>query len=222
LPAVTGTRLHLYGLWHQAEGLLGATPEILFQWDESRVLHSVAVAGTLAKSPETPRETEALRLEAFLSDPKELWEHELVIRGIQQALEPFGNLKIGKTSALELPALYHLHTPIELPLPADRDFNDVVQALHPTPALGAWPRLAGGAWLRELEEKMPRRRYGAPFGIVSDSGQARCWVAIRNIQWNADQLSVGAGCGVVAGSSWQKEWGELQAKLQSIHRIFGI
>ncbi len=73
-------RLRIYGLWTEQEGILGATPENLF-WLEHRVLHTAALAGTRIKPAEH---------QEFLSDSKELYEHDLVSQDIEQVLGQWG------------------------------------------------------------------------------------------------------------------------------------
>ena len=40
----------VYGLWNREEGMLGATPELLFRYEGAQ-LHSVALAGTRRRTP---------------------------------------------------------------------------------------------------------------------------------------------------------------------------
>lgn len=205
--------LHLYGFWDRDEGILGATPELLFSM-ESSVLHTVALAGTYSKSASKS---------ALLQDPKELHEHQLVVDGIKEGLEPFSSVSAGKVSVLELPTLYHLMTPIEARLHDAVSFDAVVKALHPTPALGAFPRPAGMRWLKSFRAEVDRGRFGAPAGVVYAGGaKAQCWVAIRNVQWNRDGLALGAGCGVVPASQPNKEWAEINLKLDAIKRMLAL
>jgi menaquinone-specific isochorismate synthase len=212
--------VNVYGLWDEREGILGATPEILFQRlsnDLSR-LKTFALAGTRFHQSSTP----------LLEDSKELQEHRWVVEGISHSLEKFGQLTCEKTRELILPQLSHLFTPIEVVLNAhwhDQSpvelFNELVRSLHPTPALGAFPREAGMQWLRSYRTLQDRMRSGAPFGILGQDGSQLCLVSIRNIQWKNSQIFVGAGCGVIAESQLDRESAELLAKIRSIQRIFG-
>ena len=91
--------------------------------------------------------------------------------------------------------------------------------MHPTPALGAFPRRPGMEWLKEYQQKIDRRRFGAPVGYAIEDAQAKCYVAIRNVQWTKNQMLLAAGCGIVATSQYDAEWAEIKLKLQAIKEM---
>ena len=99
--------------------------------------------------------------------------------------------------------------PIEVILEQPIDFKAATTALHPTPALGAFPKEAGFTWLENYNQQMPRGRYGAPVGCLLNN-QATCIVAIRNVQWKGSQAKIGAGCGIVKESVLENEWNEIR------------
>lgn len=214
LNSVTSTRLQPYGFWDETEGMLGATPEILcsLRGDNPTLLHTVALAGTQSKH---------FPPDLLQADPKEQHEHHLVVEGICQSLAPFGTVTAKPQSVLELPTLYHLMTPIEAALPQTYPLEAIVKALHPTPALGAFPREAGNHWLEAIQKQLNRRRFGAPVGVAYQS-KSTCWVAIRNVQWDADGMAIGAGCGVVPQSDPEKEWSELMLKIHATKNVLGL
>jgi isochorismate synthase EntC len=207
---------YLYGFWSEREGMLGLTPELLFQYEFGKegCLKTMALAGTSPKQE---------NMELFKKDPKQLQEHLFVVEGIKHSLESFGTFHIGELQILELPKLNHLMTPIEVQIKEDIDFDSVVKALHPTPALGAFPRQVGWDWLKQYENKMPRGRFGAPVGAVHFQHRyAQCLVAIRNVQWNQTGLRIGAGCGIVKDSQYELEWKEVKLKLSAIREGLGL
>lgn len=224
LRSSRGRPVCVYGFWDGSrEGMLGATPELLFDRPEPGRISTMALAGT------RPRHSD--HRAPLLEDPKELAEHRWVIDGIASALAPLGSVRVGQTRELELPTLSHLLTPIEASVPAQTRTEELLRALHPTPALGAWPREAGQAWLRSISSAPVRGRFGAPFGAVAPGGEGRFAVAIRNIQWRAEpgagirdeaQVLLGAGCGVVRESELEREWAEVLTKMDSVRRFIGL
>ena len=69
------------------------------------------------------------------------------------------------------------HLAVDIRLDADRalDFEAVARRLHPTPALGVYPRCQEGAdWLAGIDPHGERKRFGAPFGLRWPSGDGRC------------------------------------------------
>ncbi|MEO5970496.1 MAG: chorismate-binding protein [Bdellovibrionia bacterium] len=209
--------LYIYGVWDQGEGILGATPEILFEQTEPRRLSTVAIAGTRSRTPLGSHPP------SLIDDPKELEEHRIVIEGICNSLTELGDVKVGTTRELELPTLVHLRTPVTLTF-RDSEFNfeTVARRLHPTPALGAFPKEPGRVWLENYPLNRNRKRFGAPFGATWGTGESLCVVAIRNIQWQGAKYMIGAGCGVVPASQLEKECDELRAKIRSVKKSFVI
>ena len=99
----------------------------------------------------------------------------------------------------------------------------MARRLHPTPALGVYPRgEAGSAWLAGIDPDGERGRFGAPFGLRWPSGAGRCVVAIRNLQYRAGRLDIWAGCGVVSQSRYEDEWQEVLDKMQAVRALWGV
>lgn len=213
LGNMQGHPLYLYGFWDKDEGMLGLTPEILFRYQTKEQLQTMACAGTCGKNAD---------IKEFLLDPKQAQEHQIVVDGISHALNSFGKVNVGEKQLLSLPNINHLVTPITVDLAIFPDFKAIVGALHPTPALGAFPRNPGNQWLKSYEQHIRRRRFGAPAGYINGNGSAACYVAIRNIQWDQKELLIGAGCGIVADSQCDDEWKEINLKLKAIKKSLGL
>lgn len=203
--------LFCYGFWNDNEGMLGLTPEILFEINDK--IETMACAGTRPLS-------EVDEINNF----KEVKEHGFVVQGIAESLSVFGPVETGELKVVKLPKLAHLITPIRVDLgkcSVRPEFISVARALHPTPALGAYPYVNGKAWLKGYDRKIPRGRFGAPAGY-SCLESSRCYVAIRNVQWNKEQMRIGAGCGVIAESQLDNEWSEIELKLQMIKDVLKL
>lgn len=213
LDYVSTYPLYLYGHWEENGGILGLTPEILFDRSQS-VLSTMALAGTSSKQCSE---------NDFKKNLKEQQEHQWVIEGIKDSLSSWGNATVGALKVLSLPHLNHLMTPIEMPFPESISFEEAVRALHPTPALGAFPKQAGMQWLMRYGKQIERGWYGAPLGALYPQKQmSRCLVAIRNVQWNKKGMHIGAGCGIVKESQYEKEWNEVKLKIKTIQQVLDL
>ncbi len=167
--------------------------------------------------------TRALNGPSLLEDPKEMHEHRIVVEGMVERLAPLGQVTVGETQELELPTLAHLYTPIEVVPNRSVAFAEWVSALHPTAAIGAWPKEEGWCWLLDQPNADERGRYGAPFGFIPPDREAgTCLVAIRNVQWANGEAKLLAGGGIVAASQVDREWREFNAKLDSIQEALGL
>lgn len=202
---------YLYGFWDEKEGMLGATPEVLFRYADEHKLETMACAGTKSTSCDVA---------AFLKDPKELHEHELVVQGIMEALSPYGRVKVDPLELLKLSRLIHFVTPIHIDFQVLPSVAEIVHVLHPTPAVGGFPRKQGMEWLLSYQRHIDRRRFGAPTGyLLPNSKQVNCYVCIRNVQWDGKQMLIGAGCGLIAESQLDREWEEINLKLRAIKEM---
>ncbi|NUM88024.1 MAG: chorismate-binding protein [Bdellovibrionales bacterium] len=187
---------------------LGASPEYLFHRQGDRVIVP-AIAGSAA--PE--------KAHSLLRGSKERLEHDLVIREIEQSLRGLGlNPKRGETSVLPLQHLHHLFTPVEART-AGGAARALLRALHPTPALGGYPRRAASEFLRK--EPLQRGFFGAPLGFWSKE-EDRMLVAIRCALVRGGTATLFAGAGVVNGSSAEAEWRETHRKMSAMRAILGI
>lgn len=203
-----------YGYSYKNHGLIGATPEVLFE-SEGRGYRTMALAGT--------RRIE--RAAELLHDPKELREHRLVVDDIVRRLAPFGNVGVGELGILELPSIAHLTTSIRFEESGVErmTFAEMVRRLHPTAALGCSPRNeAGEAWLREADRIVKRRTFGAPIGIEWPGHASLCLVAIRNLEWHGDQIRIGSGAGLLAESVLEREFEELRQKREQAKELFAL
>lgn len=208
-----------YGYWTNVSGIIGASPEILFTYNQyDQTLETMALAGT--------RLMEIEKNSSLLQDPKEMYEHELVVRALRQKLKPLGDLSISPTYVWELNPICHLRTDIRVELKNNSVgpdfFTKTIQLLHPTPALGIYSERLAFKWLKNIDKPARRRRFGAPFGVVNLAGRSRVLVAIRNIQWDDDDIRLGSGCGVVKQSDLQREWQELEIKRKTVKDLLEI
>ena len=108
----------------------------------------------------------------------------------------------------------HLATTIRGCL-TDRDVTalDLVDRLHPTPAVGGWPTDPARRLIQELEGR-DRGRYAGACGWVDAHGDGEFVVALRCAEIDGAHARCFAGAGIVAGSEPGAEWAETQAKLQ--------
>ncbi|MEK2689077.1 chorismate-binding protein [Bdellovibrio sp. GT3] len=205
--------LYVFGFWQNGQGILGATPEVLFDYDRG-LLQTMALAGTCPKSDKAERES-------LLLDEKEMQEHHFVVEDLGKRLSQWGQVQSHGPTILELPTLYHLKTDFQVMCKSKPDFRELVMQLHPTPALGVAPRAAGYKWMQELPGQEGRRGFGGPMAFLG-AEEALCLVAIRNLQWDQNESMIGSGCGVVAASEFSREWRELFQKRLSVRKILGL
>lgn len=201
-----------YGFFGGARGFLGATPELLFRMKGNEV-ETMALAGTAKPGDQKD----------FLSDVKEIEEHELVVSYLEERLGTIGTVERGPRAVLETGGLMHFKTPLRATLRAPALPSDLISLLHPTPAVGCLPRT--DEWLTKLREYRARLKapgfFGAPFGFSLD-GEHHLVVAIRGLGWEGEKIVLPSGCGIVGGSAFDHEWRELRLKREAVIRLFRL
>ena len=206
---------HRYHFEPDEEGsaFFGATPERLVSL-RGRTVETDALAGTTGRG-ETPAEDEWLARE-LLDDDKNVHEHELVAETVREQLEPFAaSVSAGERRVRRLATVQHLHTPITAELSDDRHVLDLVEALHPTPAVGGLPPDRALETIHETEP-FDRGWYAAPVGWIDAAGNGAFAVAIRSAVAASRRATLFAGVGLVADSDPDREWDEIQLKYRPI------
>lgn len=201
---------YIFAFEREDHCFIGATPERLVRV-EGKELFSTCLAGTAPRG-KTPKEDEDIR-KALLEDTKNLEEHDYVVQMIRQGIKPYcTNIDIPSTPTVRpLKNLQHLYTPVKAKLKPDHTIFDIVEQLHPTPALGGVPREKSLAFIRE-HESLDRGWYGAPIGWLDSNGNGEFAVAIRSGLIQDDEASLFAGCGIMRDSDVDEEYEETNIK----------
>lgn len=205
---------YLYGFLDKNSGLIGATPELIFRQKNSDI-YTIALAGTVKNDLKVNRQE-------FMNDEKILNEHNYVITGINNSLSKFGNLKIEPIQIFELPHLLHLKTDIHLGLNSKFNFLDMLHNLHPTPAVGFYPKSNVFTSEERIINFSYRKNFAAPFGLILSENISLCVCLIRGIQWNNNEVQISAGGGIIKESNYTSEFEEISAKINAIIKNLGL
>ena len=201
------------------DGFVGASPELLVSRD-GRTVRAHPLAGTAARSSDP--DVDAQQIASLHASGKDRIEHQITIDWLLTELLPFCSYVDAEPepSTLTLANVHHLGTLVEgvLSEPA-ASILDLVDAVHPTPALGGAPQADAIALIDELEG-FDRHRYGGPTGWVDASGNGEFAVSVRTAQVNGNEATIAAGVGVVAQSDPQAELVETQAKFRAMLGTF--
>ena len=209
----------VFAVARDREAFVGATPERLVRLRGGR-LDTAALAGSTARGA-TPEADERLG-RALLASPKERAEHALVVEMLRQALAPLCRVLSvpPEPRLLRLGNVQHLYTPISGAVEG-RSVLELVERLHPTPAVGGWPRAAALEFIR-THEPGSRGWYAAPVGWVDRRGEGEFAVAIRSGLLRGAEAWLFAGCGIVAGSDPAREYEETRLKLRPLLAALGV
>ncbi len=189
---------------------LGASPERLVKKTGSTLL-STCLAGSIGRGENQVEDEELGKV--LLSDPKNLKEHQFVVDMIKDAMDEVCiRLEIPKQpELLKVRDIQHLYTPVIGISKKDTSLFELVERMHPTPALGGLPKQEAIETIREIEE-LDRGFYGAPIGWMDYKEDGEFAVAIRSALIQGDEASLFAGCGIVKDSNAESEYLETNMK----------
>jgi isochorismate synthase len=192
----------------------GASPELLIRRSGGRAF-SQPMAGSVARGATDDEDDRlARRLEASAKDNA---EHRLASDFVVEALRPFARSVTARPpEVVRFTNIQHLASAVtaELADPA-ADALELAAALHPTPAVGGWPRAAADALIDELEG-MERGWYAGAVGWIDSRGDGEFAVALRcGLLWE-DGARLYAGVGVMPDSDPARELEETELKLRAL------
>ena len=192
----------------------GASPELLIRRTGGRAF-AQPMAGSVARGS-TDAEDE--RLARVLTDSaKDAAEHRAVSSFVVEALRPFARSVVSRDpEVVRFTNIQHLATSVtaELREPAP-DLLSLASALHPTPAVGGWPRAAADRLIDELEG-MDRGWYAGAVGWIDGRGDGELAVALRcGLLWE-DGARLYAGVGVMPDSDPARELEETELKFKAL------
>jgi menaquinone-specific isochorismate synthase len=219
LKAATPDCFHFYAEPEDGTAFLGASPERLFR-RVGRLVESEAVAGTRPRGASSA-DDEGLR-DDLLHSAKDRVEHTYVSKGIKEALEPLcEELEIeDHVSEMKLARGRHLRSKVRGTLKHGVTDAWLLDAMHPTPAVGGYPRSGALEELGALEP-FDRGWYAGPIGwIGADASEFA--VGIRSGLVRGQTLALFSGAGIVAGSVPDEEWAEIEQKIGDFTGMFGL
>ncbi len=191
---------------------VGASPELLVR-SSGGVVTSNPLAGTAPRG-EGEAEDRALA-EALMRSEKDRIEHRYVVDDVAERLKSF-------TDDLDVPAgpslkrmatVQHLSTRVTGTTRPDVHVLDLVDALHPTPAVGGTPREVAQAFIARVEP-FDRGWYTGGVGWVDGAGDGEFAIGLRCGLLDGTSAHVFAGAGIVADSNPDSELLETRLKLR--------
>ena len=218
LMAATPSCYHFCFQFDEGAAFIGATPERLIQRHGHRLLSEV-VAGTRPRGQDEQLDQELAT--ELLASAKDQLEHDIVRKSIRQRLHKYVNaLEVdSQASILKLARKQHLYSGVRATLKADISDGELLERLHPTPAVGGYPTENALTEIARIEE-FDRGWYAAPVGYVTPVA-AEFAVAIRSGLVCDNMLSLFSGAGIVPGSTHEEEWNEIEHKISDFLEIIG-
>ncbi|MXN92965.1 isochorismate synthase [Flavobacterium sp. Sd200] len=197
------------GLW------MGATPEQLLKVKDN-TLHTVALAGTQAfkDGEETVWEEKEQQEQQFVTD--------YILGQLQQQTN-----QIDATTPYTFRAgnLVHIKTDISARLDESCSLHDVINTLHPTPAVCGLPKQQAKDFLLE-HEGYNREFYSGYLGELNfdfETGESKTdlFVNLRCMKVEQGAAHLYIGCGITKDSVPEKEFFETVNKSMTMRKVIG-
>ncbi|TRX00281.1 chorismate-binding protein [Flavobacterium gawalongense] len=204
----------VYCFFHPKVGIwLGATPEQLLKANVN-VFETMALAGTQKDNGSGE----------IVWDKKEKEEQQYVTDYIVSALQGVAlEVSVTKPYSVKAGSIWHIKTDIWGVLNSNSSLQQVINLLHPTPAVCGLPKDQSKAFILE-NENYGRSFYTGFLGelnssFATDSVSSNLFVNLRCMQIVDSQAYLYMGCGITKDSIPEKEWSESINKSMTMKRV---
>jgi isochorismate synthase len=193
---------------------VAASPELLVRREGHRV-STLALAGSMRRSAD-PAVDDHLG-EQLMHSEKDREEHAIVIRRIERTLRQHALWVTAspEPALVKVANIQHLATPIRAQLAQPLDAIELLELMHPTPAVGGEPPARARRLIPALEG-LDRGWYAGPVGWADAAGDGEFCVALRCALLRGRVARCYAGVGVVRDSDPAAELAETEVKLQAL------
>lgn len=210
----------VYCFFHPKVGIwLGATPEQLLQSNDKTV-KTIALAGTQKN----------INSVEVVWQKKEQEEQQFVTDYIVDNLGTVASeILVSKPYSIKAGSIWHIKTDISGTLNSEYSLWDVIQLLHPTPAVCGLPKDKSKAFI--LENENYNRTFYTGFlgeingsGITNESVSSDLFVNLRCMEIEVASSSMTKanlymGCGITKDSIPTKEWEESVNKSATMKKV---
>lgn len=199
----------VYCFYHPKVGTwLGATPEQLLKAD-AKEFHTIALAGTQKDTGSNE----------VVWPKKEQEEQQFVTDYIVDNLNTVASeILVSKPYSLKAGSIWHIKTDISGTLNSDSSLQEVLQLLHPTPAVCGLPKTKSKAFILE-KENYDRSFYTGFLGELNRENKTDLFVNLRCMEIAGSQAHLFMGCGITKDSVPEKEWEESSNKSATMKKI---
>ncbi len=199
--------------------LISNSPELQLRVEDLNVKIR-PIAGTSKGKGNNPEEREEKKNE-LVNDAKEQAEHIMLVdlaRNDIGRVAEAGTVKVSKLMrAEEFSHVFHLISNVEGNISSDSNSMELFESTFPAGTLSGAPKVRALEIIEELEDEQ-RGPYGGAFGIFDFNGNIISSIIIRTVLRKGENLYLQASAGIVADSSPESEWNEIEHKTAAIKK----
>lgn len=202
-----------YCMYHPKIGFwIGATPEQLLKVS-GNVVKTVSLAGTRLKE-----------IDLKWTQKEEL-EQLFVTDYIKENIAPFVHeIHLSKPYTVSAGEIQHIKTDISATIKAESSLKDIIDVLHPTPAVCGYPKNSALDFILN-NENYDRTFYTGYLGELNycfDTNKhltTDLFVNLRCMHVKGSKADIFVGCGITIDSNPEKEYLETKNKSETMKRI---
>jgi isochorismate synthase len=196
-----------YLFFHPKVGIwLGATPEQLVKIKDNR-FETMALAGTQLYS------------ENVIWETKEIEEQQFVTDYILSKVKDKANLvNVSEVQTVKAGNLAHLQSLISGELTNDFQALELIESLHPTPAVCGLPKENAIDFIAK-NEGYDRKYYTGFLGEFQMNNQTDLFVNLRCLEVESNATQIYVGCGITKDSIPVKEFIETENKSMTMRNV---
>lgn len=202
-----------YCFYHPEIGLwMGASPELILKSNQNKV-QTVSLAGTQLNSES----------HNIIWEEKEINEQQTVTKYIVDALK-FCGAEVAQSEPYTFQAgsIVHIKTDIEAQFESEVNVSNILELLHPTPAVCGFPKKEALEFI-SANEGYYREFYAGYLGEWNQDGNFDLYVNLRCMKVETNDgpaiAKLFVGCGINNGSQPEKEFFETVNKAQTLKSI---
>jgi isochorismate synthase len=196
-----------YLFFHPRIGLwMGATPEQLVKINQNQ-FETVALAGTQLYSENVIWTIKEIEEQQFVTD--------YIITKVKNKVK---QLIVTDVETVNAGNLIHLKSYIRGYLTSDFHANDLIQTLHPTPAVCGLPKERAIDFILK-NEGYDRKYYAGFLGEYNKENLTDLFVNLRCLEVDDDVVNIYVGCGITKDSIPEKEFIETENKSMTMRNV---
>ncbi|MFK5957797.1 MAG: chorismate-binding protein [Lutibacter sp.] len=199
----------VYLWYHPSVGLwMGATPERLLNITDN-TFKTMALAGTQAYKNTTNVNWKT----------KEQQEQQFVTDFIlERIVKNINNIKITEPYTIKAGNLLHIRTDISGTLISDNQLGNLIDSLHPTPAVCGLPKNIATEFILK-NEGYNRAYYSGYLGEINKDNTTNLFVNLRCMEIKNSTAIIYVGGGITKDSNAEKEWQETVSKAEVMKSV---
>ena len=196
-----------YLFFHPKVGLwMGATPEQLVKINQNQ-FETVALAGTQLYAENVIWEAKEIEEQQFVTD--------YIISKVKDKVKQY---TVSDAKTVKAGNLVHLKSYISGEINDNFNANNLVEALHPTPAVCGLPKENAINFILK-NEGYNRKYYSGFLGEWNKDNQTDLFVNLRCLEVENDVVTIYVGCGITKDSNPEKEYIETENKSMTMRNV---